>query len=562
MEKQNKKIFSTVLMMVGVLCIVVSGGIFVSRTWQYLPEFLKKLCLVLVAGAFFGGSVYLEKQGKLRKAPVALYYLGVCFTGFSVFALISSGFMEFAGRLCVAMLAMSVPVIIRFLRAKDLADLIIQICLSDGMILCIAEYAYSNRSEVMTLCTAIFTAMLAGFVYYCRRDPEEDQGLIRVGKIAFVIHAVFALPYLINSVNACSGFLFSVLPVFLVIGAWTALYLSCPSRLIRISQSLMLLLGCYAISSFLFKHMPAEIMSVSAPAVFFTAYVLGLILMIALGRKELLYVNGAFGFFYTFIQLLLYAHELIFVNYKAVCFPYGIAMAVAIVFWYYFREGEWDRHRFMKYTAIYFLLGLNSQISWFWPKYLRHYGRVFWFALLFLQMAYALEKRSELGKVFAALSKSFSLFLALTAVLANQIIPTEICLNDGMTGFVDFSVEYDCIFAGLGIVLLGKIWYSIFQDINRLQYVGVCILLGVLLMNNMLHPHLANVLFLAVVTLGMLVVSSILKNKKYAIASALTLALVVLYLTREFWMSIAWWVYLFVAGVGLVIFAIKKEKAE
>ena len=70
------------------------------------------------------------------------------------------------------------------------------------------------------------------------------------------------------------------------------------------------------------------------------------------------------------------------------------------------------------------------------------------------------------------------------------------------------------------------------------------------------------VLILGVVTLVMLIVATLLKKRDYAMAAAVTLILVALYLTRDLWMSIAWWVYLFVAGVGLVIFAIKKEKAE
>ena len=95
-----------------------------------------------------------------------------------------------------------------------------------------------------------------------------------------------------------------------------------------------------------------------------------------------------------------------------------------------------------------------------------------------------------------------------------------------------------------------------------MQFIGVCILLGVLLLNNFSVAALPNVLFLGILTFVMLVVATVLKNKRYAIASAGTLALIVLYMTRQFWMSIAWWVYLFVAGVVLVIFAIKKEKAE
>lgn len=73
---------------------------------------------------------------------------------------------------------------------------------------------------------------------------------------------------------------------------------------------------------------------------------------------------------------------------------------------------------------------------------------------------------------------------------------------------------------------------------------------------------LPNVLFLGIVALIILIISTIMNRKNYAIASAATLILIVLYLSRAVWMNIAWWVYLFVAGVGLVVYAIKREKAE
>ena len=95
-----------------------------------------------------------------------------------------------------------------------------------------------------------------------------------------------------------------------------------------------------------------------------------------------------------------------------------------------------------------------------------------------------------------------------------------------------------------------------------LQFIGTCLLLATMIVRNLERPAVPNVLFLGIGTLVMLIVATLLKKKNYAIASASALILVVLYLTRAFWLSIAWWVYLFVAGIGLVIFAIKKEKAE
>lgn len=562
MENQNKKIFSTILMLVGVLCIVISGGIFVSRTWQYLPEVVKKLCLVAVAAGFFGGSLYLEKRSALRKAPVALYYLGVCFTGFSILGFLPAEFMELPGRLTLAMLGMSVPVILRFVREKGLADLIIQICLTDGMILCVAQYSYLDAGKALLLCMSVFTMVLAGLTYYCEKDLPGEEGLARVSLVAYGIHAVLTIPVIIYGINHERSFLFCVLPVLLVTGSITAMYLAYEQKALRIAQSVALLVCGFALSKYVIDVLLDGMVESKVPATFFWAYLAGLVLMLALNRKELLYVNSGLGLFYVLIQSVEYTARTYYADGRPFCFPYGICMAVAMILWHYLRESEGERSSFYKMGIVFFLLGLNAQAAALWKEYAIHYGVVFWASLCWLFAGYCIEHKSDRHKLFAAICKTFSVFFGVVAVLSNKIIPVTIHGADGVTAVADFGMEYNCFFAGVGIVLLGIIWYSIYQEIRMVQFVGTCCILGVLLLHNLAVPALPNVMFLGILTLAMLVLATILKQKGYAIASAVTLALVVLYLTREVWMSIAWWVYLFVAGVGLVIFAIKKEKAE
>lgn len=562
MEKQNRKLFSTILLLVGVLCIVVSGGIFVSRTWQYIPEEVKKLCLVAVTVAFYGGSFYLEKRGALMRTPMALYHLGVYFTGFTALALLPTDWMTFAGKLHLAMLVMSVPVIWRFLRKKELPDLIMQICLTDGMLLCIMQYTGLSQNKALAICLAVVTLTLGGFVFYCKRELEEETGLLRTGLIAYVIHAAFTVPYLFLGVFCFREFLFGVLPALLITGSLTALYLAFESKAMRICQSMALLFCGLALSSYAVRRLPFGMVRFETPVVFFLAFLIGLVLMLALGRKELLCANGGLTLFYTLIQMMENNGGMPRME-RPGCFPYGIVMAVAVVFWHYFRTTQSNDDRaFLKVAFAYFLLGLHAQAGWFWADYAEHYGMVFWLALTLLLLGFGWERRVGKKSVCGALCKSFSLFFAITALLANKIMPVVLYAKDGTTVLADFGVEYDCIFAGVGIVLLGIIWYSIYQEIRLVQFVGACILLGVLLLHDLAAPALPNVLFLGIVTFVVLVVATVLKEKKYAIASAITLILIVLYLTRQFWMSIAWWVYLFVAGVALVSFAIKKEKAE
>ena len=158
--------------------------------------------------------------------------------------------------------------------------------------------------------------------------------------------------------------------------------------------------------------------------------------------------------------------------------------------------------------------------------------------------------------------KSISLCFAVLAFAINPLVPTKIYSQSGYELLADFGTEHFVILMGVAIVLLRIIWYERFRKICVLQFVGICLLLAVLVIHNLIVSALPNVMFLGVVTLAMLVIATLLKKSDYAIAAAATLILVALYLTRDFWASIAWWIYLFVAGVGLVIFAIRKEKAE
>ena len=549
-------------MMVGVLCIVVSGGIFVSRNWQYIPDVLKKLTILAVAGGFFGGSYALEKKAKLRIAPVALYYLGVCFTGFSALGFITAEMMNSSARGILAMLFMSIPVVYRFIKRKGFGDFFVQLCLCEGMIFCMGNLSETigYRATVLSVCT--YLCLAAGFIYYCKRELANESNMIVVTIITYVIHVIYAVPAVIYGINCWKEFQFCMVPALLLAGSVSILYFTYEHKVLRVFQSMALLLCGTALSVFVFVRLLPDFTGHRGSFVFFASYLIGLGLMLALRREELFFINGALALVCTLVQIAEILLKESFLKVDVTCYPYAISMAVAAVVWFFLKEGYDDRIHFFKIVITYFMIGLHSLSCFFWTDYAFHYGVAFLFALAFLLFAFIIDHYLRDGEIPSAICKTFSLIFVIIALIANQIIPTTIYAQDGVTVLADFGFEYNMIFMGVGIVLLGKIWYSISRGIRLVQFIGTCILLGITLVHNMAVPALPNVMFLAVLTLVMLVVATILKDKKYAFASAVTLTLIILYLTKSFWMSIAWWVYLFVAGVALVIFAIKKEKAE
>ena len=175
---------------------------------------------------------------------------------------------------------------------------------------------------------------------------------------------------------------------------------------------------------------------------------------------------------------------------------------------------------------------------------------------------YLLALLCENYPIIREIWKTLSMLFALCGLASGTYEYLVFYESDQVTVYLNFVTEYLCAIAAVGVVLLGVIWYDVCKEIRIVQFVCSCTLLFVLLMSNMAQESLPNVLLLATVSLVILVVSAMLHRKNYAIASAVTLILIVLYLTRTFWLSIAWWVYLFAAGVGLILYAIKREKAE
>ena len=109
---------------------------------------------------------------------------------------------------------------------------------------------------------------------------------------------------------------------------------------------------------------------------------------------------------------------------------------------------------------------------------------------------------------------------------------------------------------------LGLLWRDsdkMRKPVSVVQFIiTVCILFG-MLAHNLQYEKIECLLVFAISTFIMFVISAFLSNRKYQIASGITLVLTVFYLTRSFWLSISWWVYLFVAGIICIGISIGRE---
>lgn len=105
----------------------------------------------------------------------------------------------------------------------------------------------------------------------------------------------------------------------------------------------------------------------------------------------------------------------------------------------------------------------------------------------------------------------------------------------------------------------GRIWDQ-WPLIRPVQNAGYLICLLLLAMDAILTGLVWDALILEGICLGIFVSSQIKNHVWWARISAGMILAVALFMTRSFWLSISWWVYLLAAGIGLIGLAAFMEK--
>lgn len=106
---------------------------------------------------------------------------------------------------------------------------------------------------------------------------------------------------------------------------------------------------------------------------------------------------------------------------------------------------------------------------------------------------------------------------------------------------------------------LGRIWKGS-GEIGILQTMGFTICLLMLGADAVRSGQLADALILEGICLAVFLLAHVAGNRRWIRISGGFLAAVAFYMTKDFWISLAWWVYLMAAGIGLIIFGAIREK--
>lgn len=100
------------------------------------------------------------------------------------------------------------------------------------------------------------------------------------------------------------------------------------------------------------------------------------------------------------------------------------------------------------------------------------------------------------------------------------------------------------------------------QAIRDVQTAGYVFLLLALCLEAWANGDVANALILEGLCLGIFLWAQMAKNRRWVSISGTVVVVLALYMTKGFWLSISWWVYLLAAGVGLIVFAAANEKKK
>lgn len=178
-----------------------------------------------------------------------------------------------------------------------------------------------------------------------------------------------------------------------------------------------------------------------------------------------------------------------------------------------------------------------------------------WVAFLLLVL-YSLSfvKRTR-SKYADRIALTFASFFVLVVVWAQPLlhIPDIILLEFNLLAFVGFFVLIDRIS-----------WKN--KVSNLLVFVSACLSLAIAGLAAMASADIVDALIIGITAFVILIVSFALKRKQWFILATVTLLVLVLYMTREFWAMIYWWIYLLLVGLILIGLAaaneISKQKGE
>lgn len=565
LEKRNQT--ASILMVVGIIFIVVAGTIFVSTTWRYLPAIGKQGILFLGTVFLFLASARMEKTGLLKKTEAALYYLASSCLG--LFALSVCG--EFMGTerklandygtngwntqaILIASIIMILPVILRFVKKRTVFDFVMTALLADWVLLWIhiaGEYEWFGGCVIAGVSLTAYA--LAD--YFSERWMGKGSSVELAFIVLYILHGINFIFHNLTLAWISDTLMFRlslfVMALFMV-GITVLMQLTRRHWVIRGFNSMAifysLISGVYLLTELLESY-TSQIQVWSGEMEHFVAFSLCALCMVVFVRKEMIVLTVVWGMLLPFVQICGYALSNLFGgDYQATPYvPFSGVLMLAVGILIYRRNMELSNEQMWGYIYAAIMQGLVMLVVFYASKH-----------SYFVRGANALLALQCLTIAFCFRSRVLKGVFRTGALFFGEIL-LYISSYDIFSS--DYEVERFCLFVAAGVFLLSVIWDNYGSVMRSCQFAAMCMIMTIMLGNAMLEGEVGNALILGITGIVILLCAAVFNSRRYAVLSSVVLILLTLYLTRSFWSSIEWWVYLFVAGVVLVALAIRKERA-
>lgn len=563
MDKKNNNQISVCLMVVGIIFIIVAGTVFVSKAWKYMPAYAKQLLLLVIAVSMFAGAYQQERKGVMKKTAAALYYLGTSFLGLLILSTfggatksnlaVNLGINWNETAIIFSGIAMLSAVVLRFVKERTALDFVLMALLADWICIWVAplyDYSIVKAGIISAFCMIVYVIAYL----FLKHWSQDKQGVENAFIVLFTLHAVSYGMHIVMVMLFSYKLVFAVGNVIMIgslVFITSLLFIVKKGCIFRICNSFAIFGFIYSIvhlGSKLFGD--TEIWSIKLMPMFLT-FLLCMIVTVIVKRQEMIISMITFGMIIPFIQILLSEsligriwmyHE----NVKYLPFT-GVMMAgMAIVLVQVAYHKMMTQKEMIRYGA-----AIGIQII---PLLITRYaayqevGDKAYLVLITCSMLTIAMLFSEtlLQKICYTLALFFGVLTCISYTLV--LVPN---------GYQK-ECMYLCCFVGL--VLIEMIWKIKDGGMKLCKFICVCYMMASLLIQDIVAGGLGNALLLGAFGVIILIAGTISSQKNYVILASVILMILAFYFTRAFWLSIAWWIYLFAAGVGLLVLAVKKEK--
>ena len=581
MDKSKKSIITKIIMAVGVLFVVISVSLFVKNTWNYMTVALKAAGLAVVAGICFGVSALFAFKRRLRGMSSVFYYLGAVMTG--AFILMLGGGIHSETELMnkgiclVAGIVVSGILAIRTLWLKMDFDLIMT-TLSMQMIPCLMGFAFEGHRFIMIGYTLIYLLLAGAIWYFDKKDKMKLSSLIiywiqTVFQLITFVYALFCMGKSIEldvtALICMTGTMFGVYWMYFykksvakkAMAYNTNAMMVNDLKVCRVIRTLTTAfsLMCVSIAVMDQIDMVANASRDWRFLVNLVAYAAVMVGMAVIGRTEALYIQLVMTMIMTISQAQNY--EMPYVALIAAV-GFGLDLLYQIVVrkrgWGQFLDLKSD-HTYGRCFSFNTLAGLAIAQFAIWLA-LFVPVKIFLVDSSFFYWDNRMASLVLISLIWLLIMCLPELTVRRILHVANMIVGIfylntyswRITINGERTTLKPQVITLALMAA---ILALGYIWNLRDKKmIRELQFWFLTVVFSC----DVIYTCFGDIyflLFFGIVAGIMLVVAAITSNKRYTILTATSLCIMVLYQTRWFWLSIAWWIYLFVVGVVLVTYA-------